>query len=185
MAEVDFTHLRQNPFWRKKFAKAFEFIDVDKDGYLSRADLELIVTKYKALPGIDSAHAEAFARAMDDMIKMYGLERYSRKVTCEEHMDTVVDQMAPVFAAKLEVKYLGSIFDTIDSNSDGWIDLAEWSAHYECHGIPVKHAKASFDAIDTNHDNLLSRKEFLDYHVEFFCSSEDKLRSSILYGPLD
>ena len=44
---------------------------------------------------------------------------------------------------------------------------------------------ASFRAMDRNHDTLLSREEFKAYHVEYFFTSEDKLNSSILYGPLN
>ena len=90
-----------------------------------------------------------------------------------------------MLAGKLDDTFFGSMFDTLDANGDGFINAAEWRAHYDCHGLPVEYAKASFDALDTNHDGLLSRKEFLDYHFEYLFSSEDKLGSSILFGPLD
>ena len=50
--------------------------------------------------------------------------------------------------------------------------------------IPVEHAKASFEAMDANHYGKISMQEFIDYHTEFFFSSEDKLNSSVLYGPV-
>ena len=50
--------------------------------------------------------------------------------------------------------------------------------------IDKAHARASFDAMDTNGDGKISKEEFVAYHVEFYYTAEDKLKSSILYGPL-
>ena len=90
-----------------------------------------------------------------------------------------------MLTGKLGSQLYGSMFDVIDANGDGLIDLDEWRVLYECRGIPVEYAKASFVAMDADHDGLISRKEFVDYQFEFTFTSEDKLKSSILYGPLD
>ena len=77
-----------------------------------------------------------------------------------------------------------SWFKQVDMDGDSWISLKEWEHHYQAHSIPVEHAKASFEAMDANHDGKISMQEFIDYHTEFFFSSEDKLNSSILYRPV-
>ena len=45
--------------------------------------------------------------------------------------------------------------------------------------------KALFEATDTNGDGVVPLEEFTAYHVEFFSTTENKLNSAILYGPLD
>ena len=180
MADIDFDHLRNNPIWRKKLTKFVEFTDTDKDGYVSRADYDLMVTRYKDLPLTDPSHAEVMAKVNETWITLIGLKG-SKKMSYEEFVEQFMIMAKKLLADEMDNQLFGSVFDTIDTNGDGFIDLAEWRVHYECHGTPVKYAKASFNAIDTNHDGLLSREEFLSYHHEYFFTSE----SSLLCGPLD
>ena len=63
--------------------------------------------------------------------------------------------------------------------------MKEWELHYRCMGLDPKYAKVSFEAMDTNGDGNVSLEEFTAYHVEFFSSTENKLNSAILFGPLD
>ena len=143
------------------------------------------MTRYKGLSLADPSHAERLGVVMGILCTLLGLEG-STKLSYAEFEKKFVNVVGKqMLAGKLDDPFFGSMFDTLDANGDGFINAAEWRAHYDCHGLPVKYAKASFDALDTNHDGLLSRKEFLDYHFEYLFSSEDKLGSSILFGPLD
>ena len=71
-----------------------------------------------------------------------------------------------------------------DMNEDGFISLEECTAHYQIAGLDTAHARASFDAMDTNHDGKIYEDEFVKYHMEYLFSTENKLNSAILYGPL-
>ncbi len=51
-------------------------------------------------------------------------------------------------------------------------------------GIDTVHARASFDAMDANGDSIVSKEEFTAYLKEFYLTAEDKLKSSLLLGPL-
>ena len=183
MAGIDFASLRNDPFWRKKFTRFLEVTDLDNDGYVSRADYDIYVTRYKSLSTAPSL--QVLAKVVDTLCAMWGLEGPKKLSYAEVEELFLNDVGKQILAGKLEIQLYSSMFDSIDANDDDFIDFAEWRIHCECLGIPVEHAKASFDAIDTNHDGLLSRKKFSDYHFEFFFTAEDKLRSSILYGPLD
>ena len=79
---------------------------------------------------------------------------------------------------------LSGMFAALDLNGDGIISFAEWKSHYGALGIPAEHAQASFAAMDSDSDGKVSKQEFIDYHFEFFCTTENKLNSVILYGPL-
>ena len=76
-------------------------------------------------------------------------------------------------------------FKLLDLNDNGVISFEEWKSHYVVRGIPTEYARASFDAMDKNDDGEISLEEFVAYNYAFFCSDEDKLSSSILYGPLE
>jgi hypothetical protein len=39
--------------------------------------------------------------------------------------------------------------------------------------------------MNTSGDGVVSMDEFIQYNKEFFFTTEDTLKSSILYGPLD
>ena len=82
-------------------------------------------------------------------------------------------------------RVLAALFHVLDINEDGFIDFEEWTAHYQIMGIDTAHARASFDAIDANHDQKISEEEFMKYQMEYLFSTENKLNSAILCGPLD
>ena len=76
------------------------------------------------------------------------------------------------------------MFYCLDGDGDGFISIAEWKFHYAAMGILLEYAQASFDAMDKDGDGKITMDEFLNYHIEYFCSAENELNSAILYGPL-
>ena len=76
------------------------------------------------------------------------------------------------------------MFKCLDVNDDNFIDLAEWKFHNAAVGISPEHAEASFKAIDRDGDGKITEDEFVNYHFEYFYSTENKLNSAILFGPL-
>ena len=87
-------------------------------------------------------------------------------------------------AHKANTDILSEIFACLDANGDGFISLKEWRVHNSAMGISPEHAKNSFHAMDADGDGKVKRKEFVEYHLEYYNSTENKLNSAILYGPL-
>ena len=56
--------------------------------------------------------------------------------------------------------------------------------YFQAMGVGKEHAKASFDAIDANHDQNISRDEFVDTAIEFFCNNDPTHPSTLFWGPL-
>ena len=73
-------------------------------------------------------------------------------------------------------------FEILDINGDGVIRLEEWKAHSAAVRVPPEWVEATFDAIDKDGDGKITKKEFIDYQLEFFFSIEDKLNSANHYG---
>ena len=182
VAMTDQLKLRlESPFWNKKLDRAVRVRDADKDGVITRKDFELVAQRYKDL----GVSGEQLQRIRDSLMKMcdsVGLSDETKQFTYEEfkrrhaHVDIQLGTTNTIFR---------TMFNGLDINGNGVVSMKEWELHYKCMGLDPKYAKASFEAMDTNGDGVVSLEEFTAYHVEFFSSTENKLNSAILYGPLD
>ena len=68
------------------------------------------------------------------------------------------------------------IFDAIDTNGDGGIEVAEFTAYFTSLSVT--------DAAIANHDGSLSREEFAAFGNEFFLSQDVNSPSRFFFGPL-
>lgn len=67
-----------------------------------------------------------------------------------------------------------SYFDMADVNKDGHIDPKEFDWYLLFWGcVDEEDRKFSFKTIDVNNDGLISREEFRNASVKFFCDHED------------
>lgn len=173
--------LRKSDFWKKKFHTAVTATDVDKDGYISRTDFNMIVQRYKDA-GSSPEHVKRLEESFEKLYEIWDMTDESKKLSLEEFEKMFEEKLEKSYAYTDEL-YSGW-FRQVDMNADGVISLEEWKVHNAALGISSENAKKSFLAMDANGDNEVSLQEFIDYHTEFFFSAEDNLHSSILYGPL-
>ena len=181
MSKINKEELIKNDFWQKKNAAAFKVRDVNNDGVLSRADYMIIYQRYKEM-GVAKEALKKIEEYFENLCKSLGLKDESVKLTSEDIRDIFKksDVTIEQYAKGFEV-----VFDAFDIDGNGVITYDEWEKHYKAAGINTAYARASFDAMDVNHSGRVSKKEFCAYNIEYYYSAEDKLNSSILYGPLD
>ena len=183
MSVFNTSELAKNEFWLKKIRNVYTVRDLNKDGYISKADFMIMIQRYKDM-GCPEEHLDKLSCGYNFLCATLGLPDENAKVTLEESITNFtapsnspnVDQIAGLF---------NLMFEFIDSDENGVISYKEWEDYYRVCGIDTKFAKASFDAMDTNGDGLISKEEFYAYNMEFYFSTEDTLKSSIMYGPLD
>lgn len=173
--------LRKSDFWKKKFHAAVSATDVDKDGFISRDDFNMIVQRYKEA-GASPEHVKNVQESFEKLYVIWDMTD-DKKMTLEEFEVMFQGRLEKSFAYADEL-YSGW-FKQVDMNADGEISQEEWRIHNSALGISIEHATASFNAMDANGDGVVSMEEFIDYHKEFFFSAEDNLKSSILYGPIE
>ena len=181
---TDYSGLRKSEFWRKKFARAVQVRDTDKSGDISRADFELVVTRYQQLGSSTPQHLANVSKLMMSSCDAIGLTDESVKLSYAEFEEKWSSAILKKAEKGEYVQFFSSMFNNLDLNEDGVISLTEWTAHYQSLGIDTTYARASFDAMDTNGDGKISKEEFVNYHYEFFFTTENKLNSAILYGPI-
>ena len=122
---------------------------------------------------------------MQEVCDFFGLVDESVKLTYSDFEDKWKGVVQERFERSTTVRMTASLFNILDINEDGFIFFEEWIAYHQIIGLDTAHAGASFDAIDTNHDQKISEDEFVTYQMEFYLTTENKLNSSILYGPLE
>lgn len=174
--------LRQSDFWKKKIHQAVTTQDVNKDGYISRDDFDMITNRYKEA-GSSPEHIKKLQESWEKLYEIWGMTDENKKLTHAEFEEMFQERLEKSYAFTDEL-YSGW-FEQVDMNGDGRITLNEWLVHNKALDISAENANRSFEAMDANKDGIISKQEFIDYHTEFFFSVEDKLKSSILYGPID
>ena len=173
--------LNKNEFYIKKMMKECKARDANKDGFISRDDYEIITQRYKDL-GMPDQQVKKLSDHFAKFMEVIKVADPGTKLTYEEMIANYLKASNPL---ELAENLADGHFEIIDTNEDGKISFNEWLDFYKSLDIDTVYARASFDAMDTNGDGVVSKEEFFAYTLEFYTSAEDKLKSSIMFGPLD
>ena len=188
----------------KKLKKHFQFQDANDDGFVEKADWEQCAKNLASLRnwGSDSAEYKTIlAQHLDiwttnwqpadtdgdgkvsleeylgltDQIKT-GTQPSAEDEENEEEKKSYMDRLYELF---------GTIFDTIDHNNDGNIDLDNYRNYFKAWGVDESLAEDAFKSIDLNGDGILRRMSFIQFGTNFFLSDEESDFGNLLFGPLD
>ena len=177
---VDIVELHKSEFWRKKIRKAVMARDVNNSGTISRKDFEIIVAGYKKIATSEEKFELVKKAFFLSIIKLVLLIVELSYEEFEGYLLTLIgeDKMA-------HQQRFYDMFVCLDANGDGYISLEEWKVHSGAFAeVTPEHAEESFNAMDLNRDGKVTMDEFVAYHSEFFHSTENKLNSAIIFGPL-
>ena len=174
---VDVVALRNSDFWKKKFARECLMRDTDKSGTITRSDFELITEKYK-----HTTEKAKFEKNLLYFCDLWGLRDASVVQSYKEFEEQWLASISQNKDRHLSMFH--DAFQCLDADGGGFIDLKEWTSHCVAIGAPDGCAKQSFNAMDKDNDGKITLEEFVAYHAEFFYSTENKMNSAILFGPL-
>ena len=125
------------------FAQRFADMDVNKDGYLDRADRELRMTRERAafFGGADANKDGKLSR--DEFVVEQGARGAERREQFAKRAETagkpIKARPAPTEAEQLQ--RAGKAFDRMDANKDGTVTRAEFDAAKPMHGGKGPHSR--------------------------------------------
>lgn len=173
---------------RRKLQLRFALLDTDGNGYLSQRDYDLVTLRLCAafghLPG-----TEAYERVHNAYLKLWDRLRDlmdaddDGRISLQQFMDgcerLISEQRTSAVADPVEL-----IFDMVDANQDGVIDLAEFTKWMNSYGVGAQETVEAFDLLDADDDGVLSRPEVAAAAQAFYASTDPADVGNWLFGPL-
>ena len=163
-------------------------LDINKDGYISCEDYELMGKKLAEHSQMTEEQAEATKKEFAKFAEMLNLKP-GEKIPVDEaakRVSEIILASTPAFNKAAFDKSHNMLFDVIDTNKNGQISVKEFKEYFTITAPGVSEAEItySFNTIDTNKDGVISREEFMAAAEDFFCGVEETEFSKIFLGRL-
>ena len=178
---MNIENLKKSEFFEKKLRRVFDTLDSNNNNYISKADYEIVLKRFQD-QGISEKRLEILKMIYIKGAEAMGVESNS-KITFDQFKEITFKRMASPDSDEKFKKMVAGIYSFIDSSNSGGISLEEWKSYKSAMGVSPADAEASFNAI--NGGNSVTQEKLYNYLFEFYKTDEDKLHSSILYGPLN
>lgn len=178
-------------FQRAKLERRFELLDMDGDGYITANDYDVAsasVCRAFDFPA-DSPQYEkvhvlylrlwvALSRRMD--------ERQTGMISRRQFIDSC--ERVIIEAVEGYDRIIGpialTIFDLIDADDSGTLDIDELTTWFNAYGVCADDAERAFKAVDRNGDGLLDANEVQKAIREFYTSDDPQAPGNLIFGPL-
>ena len=131
---VDVVELKKSEFWKKKFRRAVETRDTDKNGSITRSDFDLVVERYKKSAGGTTDKIEKLSKVMSSFCDKLGLG--DSVVLSYEEFERCWQDMMAQDQDDAHYRVFKNLFVCLDANGDNIIDINEWKMHNAAMGIP-------------------------------------------------
>ena len=173
---------------KRKLTRFFTVYDQNSDGVIERSDYILLANNISKAKGFE-LDSPLSARLRECLLRVWGnLEIIADKnhdgsVTLEEFLD---------YRGALhqdEVKYNDlvsaglTLFDVMDDNQDGKIELREFKLFYSFFQLDEGLAAEVFAHLDIEQTGYLTRDQLRTYSQEFNLGDDPKALGNKLFGP--
>ena len=164
-------------------------MDMNKDGFISREDFELMGIKVAEYSGMTGEQAEAPKKQFLKVADMIGLEPGVKK-TLEEAATKANESLLTSMTAREREALISDthdlLFNALDTNNDGIISRDEFKVYLNIFAPEMAEDDIvhSFDTIDTDKNGEISREEFLAAANDFLQGVEETEVSKVFFGPL-
>lgn len=178
----------QIAFRLRKLRTIFTRFDMDKDGYMSKEDFELMAKKLNELSNATGEQAESRRKAFTHCADIFEFTPGVKtpREDAVKNMNEVMLKLSLEEQRAMSDNILNPIFDAMDLDQNGNISLDEYKTYTQVLALDLSDEDKgkSFNLIDTNQDGQISREEFLKAAFEYLCNFEENEFSNVFYGPL-
>lgn len=176
---------------KKKLTRHFHFQDLDRDGFVQRADWEQCARNLAEIRAWspDSPEYEAImarhVQIWTNFWKPADLDNDDR-VSLDEYLQLAERQRTQgFFSLDLISDLFGAIFEILDLDGDGKITLQDYKHYFTAWGLAEELAEEAFLHLDLSGDGRLSRSIFIQFGANFFISDEPHMPENWLFGPYE
>ena len=176
---------KQRAFHLRKMKTRMTRLDINKDGYISREDYELMSKRMAERSGMTKEQAEQTHKEMMKVADVFGLKpgvKVAIQEAARKASDAILSQaMEDMFHTVHDL-----LFDIIDTNKDGHISMKELGDYFYTIAPDLTEAEVvhSFNTIDTNKNGEISREEFKAAAYDFLHGVEETELSRVFFGKL-
>lgn len=178
-------------FQRRKLRHLFDIYDVERNGFLERADYELrahtVATLWGHEPG-SREHEEITRHYLTHFERIKAVADFSRdgRIEVDEWLDFFEIVLSDDVAFEAVVGATAKlVFDGFDFDGNGVIDRDELASLRRAFGLDDSHTDLIFAALDLNGDGVLSVDEVHQAIGEFFRSNDPDAPGNHFFGPLE
>ena len=163
-------------------------LDINKDGYISREDYELMGKKLTDQSGITKEQAEKTRKEIMKVADILDLKpgvKIPLEEAAKKASETILSMSPAERKASIKVGH-NMLFDAIDTNKDGHISVKEFKVYFSIIAPGTSEAEVihSFNTIDTNKNEEISREEFMTAAEDFLHGVEETELSKVFFGRL-
>jgi Ca2+-binding EF-hand superfamily protein len=173
---------------KRKLTRFFTVYDQNNDGVIERIDYIMLADNISTAKGFD-LESPLSSRLRECMLRVWeNLEHIADK----NHDGSVTLAEFLAYRDQLhqdEVKYNDlvtaglTIFDVMDDNRDGQIDLNEFKLFYSFFQLDESLAEEVFAELDVDQTGYLTRDEIQNYSREFNLGDDPEAIGNKLFGP--
>ena len=174
---------QQKAYHLRKMRTRFSRIDINKDGFISREDYELMSQRMVECSGMTKEREVVAHEYFMKIADLQGLKP-GVKIPIED-LAKVASQnllsMTPEDRKASGYDTYTQLFNTIDTNQDGYISVKEFKDYFYILApeLSERDVLKSFITIDTNKDGVISKEEFVAAGDEF-CTESTRMSCPML-----
>lgn len=172
-------------FLEAKIKRAFAFNDFTDDGIVDKQDLLEHARRIAKAKGYAEDAPERADLVEQNLGAWSAMEQVAGTARLdEEGWVSLTQQMTADKRGyrKFLESSVGTTFENMDLDGDGWVTVDEFRTHLEIYGADASAAEECFARIDTNGDGKMSRSEVLDAIYEFFTSTDPDAPGNWFFG---
>ncbi|GLZ42299.1 EF-hand domain-containing protein [Actinokineospora sp. NBRC 105648] len=171
---------------RRKYEKAFDRFDVNRDGVLQRNDItataKIWCETFDVRPESEEGNriTGLADKLWDDILAATDTDQGG--TVSKDEWTTAMER--PDFVEKVALPFALAVFDIADSDNSGRLSVNEMIAAQSRSGISEDETRRMFDALDADSDGEVHRDEYAAAIREFYLSDDPNAVGNLMVGDL-